>query len=93
MSDEGGGAGGSGGEAMAERGSSSRKAGRGVKWRQVFHDKPYNPPTSSSTPVPSTNWSTEISADRPKNRHLFPASLFSLTFLCFLLSNHLIRLI
>lgn len=29
---------------MAERGSSSRKRGRGVKWRQVFHDKPYNPP-------------------------------------------------
>lgn len=32
------------GEEMAERGSSSRKRGRGVKWRQVFHDKPYNPP-------------------------------------------------
>lgn len=44
MSDEARGVGGSGGEEMAERGSSSRKTGRGVKWRQVFHDKPYNPP-------------------------------------------------
>lgn len=32
-----------GGKEMAERGSSSRKRGKGVKWRQVFSDKPYNP--------------------------------------------------
>lgn len=44
MSDGAGGAGRVGGEEMVERGSSSRKRGRGVKWRQVFHDKPYNPP-------------------------------------------------
>lgn len=31
-------------EEMAERGNSSRKRGRGVKWRQVFHDKPSSPP-------------------------------------------------
>lgn len=42
-----------GGEKMAERGSSSRKRGRGVKWRQVFHDKPY-PPLFFS-PVHSNN--------------------------------------
>lgn len=44
MSDGARGGGRVGGEEMVERGSSSRKRGRGVKWRQVFHDKPYNPP-------------------------------------------------
>lgn len=91
MSDEDGG-GGPGGEEMAERGSSSRKTGRGVKWRQVFHDKPYNPP-----PLPRLHFPPQTgplrSGGRPENRHLFPVSLCSLTFFCFLLSDHLIRLI
>lgn len=88
-----GGAGGSGGQEVAERGRSSRKTGGGVKWSQVFRDKPDNPSTSPSTPVPSTNWSAEVPAQRPENRRLFPASLLSLPFFCLLLSKHLIRLI
>ena len=80
MSDgtEGGGCSG-GEEEMAERGSSSRKRGRGVKWRQVFHDKPYNPPPPLYSSSP-TDWSIESTAHQPKNRHLSVNSLFSFTF-------------
>lgn len=42
-----------GGKEMAERGSSSRKRGKGVKWRQVFSDKPYNPHLFFLLPQPT----------------------------------------
>lgn len=76
---EGGGR--AGGEEMAERGSSSRKRGRGVKWRQVFHDKPYNPPPLLYSSSLGRHQSAESTANQPKNRHLLVISLF----LCYLL--------
>ncbi|CAB1432714.1 unnamed protein product [Pleuronectes platessa] len=56
--------GGAAGEEMAERSSSCRKRGRGVKWRQVFHDKPFNPPpppTPSSSSLHRTLWRLQTS--------------------------------
>lgn len=70
-----------GGEEMAERGSSSRKRGRGVKWRQVFHDKPYNPQPLLYSSSLHRHRSAESTANQPKNRHLLVISLF----LCYLL--------
>lgn len=77
MNDREEGGAGVGGKEMAERGSSSRKRGKGVKWRQVFSDKPYNPHLSffySSSLL--QQWSTESSENEPKNRHLLATSLF-----------------
>lgn len=67
MSDEGGGGGASAGEEMAERGSSSRKTGRGVKWRQVFHAKPYNPP-----PLPLLQFPPQTGPLRSQEQTLVP---------------------
>lgn len=81
MNDGAGGGGRVGGEEMSERGSSSRKRGRGVKWRQVFHDKPYNPPPLLYSSSLHRHWSTESTANQPKSGHLLVISLF----LCYLL--------
>lgn len=66
---------------MSERSSSSRKREKEVKWRQVFHNRPYNPRLFFSFSPLHHQRSTESSENQTKNSHLLVTSFF-FTFFC-----------